>query len=315
MTATTTAPTTATTARKAPATIAVTGAGGFLGGVIARHLARSGHTVHAFARTPPDLGAGIVAHAWDPTRDTAVPAPGLAVDAVIDCASVLPQREPDGEILMEVNRRLCAGALDLAARRRGRAVYMSSQSVYGRPAVAVIDAGTPPRPEIPYGEAKLAGEGMLAAAVADGRIAGAAALRLPAVVGRGAHGNFPATAASRILRGETVTLFNPDGLYNAAVGAASVAVFAEHLALGVGGFHAVSLASLPPISVRAAVRAIAEGLGMPLGAEERAAPHGSPTIDPAAAVALGFRPERPDDVLREFGRSARADIAAPRPTR
>jgi len=282
-------------------TIAVTGTGGFLGGAIARHLAAAGHAVHALARAAPDLGTGIRGHAWDPTRDSGPPAPGLTVDAVIDCAAVLPSREPDGPALKRVNALLSAGALDLAARASGRIVYMSSQSVYGRPNVAVIDADTPAGPDNAYGEAKLTGETTLRDAVAAGRLAGAAALRIPAVVGPGAHDNFPATVAAKIAAGETVTLFNPDGLYNAVIGACSVAVFAERLAAAVTGFHAVSLASVPAITVRAAVDAIAEGLGKPLTAEFRNAPHRSPTIDPAAAIDLGFNAERPDDVLRRYG--------------
>lgn len=289
----------------ASATVAVTGAGGFLGAVIARHLATAGASVHAFARTSPDLGGGITGHAWDPSRDEGPPAPGLNVDAVIDCAALLPSRVPDGEILMRVNGSLAAGALDLAARSRGRVVYMSSQSVYGRPEAAVIDADTPARPEIPYGEAKRAGERLLADAVAAGRIVGAAALRLPAVVGPGAHDNFPATVAARIQRGETVTLFNPEGLYNAVVGADSVAAFAAHLAVAAAGFQAVSLASIPPITVRTAALAISEGLGRPLLAEVAEAPHTSPTIDPSAAIALGYAAERPEDVLTKFAHALR----------
>lgn len=306
-------------------TIAVTGAGGFLGAAVARHLAAAGATVHAFGRHPPDAGSGATAHAWDPTRDAGPPAPGLAVDAVIDCAALLPSREDDGDTLKRVNRQLAEGALDLAARSGGRVVYMSSQSVYGRPDVAEIDADTPPAPDTAYGEAKLAGERLLAGAVAAGRIRGAVALRLPAVVGPGAHDNFPATVAGRLLRRETVTLFNPDGLYNVVVGAASVAAFAGRLTSEVTGFHAVSLASAPAIPLRAAAEAIAAGLGRPLVAEVRAAPHASPTIDPSAAEALGFETERPEAVLRAFGKACRpgsgqdadaaSDIATPPLTR
>lgn len=302
-------------------TIAVTGAGGFLGSAVARRLAAAGATVHAFGRRPPERALGVTVHGWDPTRDTGPPAPDLAVDAVIDCAALLPSREGDGDTLERVNRQLAEGALDLAARTGGRIVYMSSQSVYGRPDVAEIDADTPPAPDTAYGEAKLTGERLLAEAVAAGRIRGAVALRLPAVVGPGAHDNFPATVVGRLMRGETVTLFNPDGLYNAVVGAASVAAFAERLALDVTGFHAVSLASAPAIPLRAAAEAIAAGLGRPLVAEVRAAPHASPTIDPSAAVALGFETERPDAVLRAFAKACRAgpdaasDIATPPLTR
>jgi UDP-glucose 4-epimerase len=283
-------------------TVAVTGTGGFLGAVIARHLAARGAGVHAFARSAPALGPGVTGHAWDPTRTADRPAPGLVVDAVVDCAALLPSREADGGTLRQVNAALAAGALELAARGRGRLVYMSSQSVYGRPDIAVIDASTPPAPDNAYGEAKLAAEQALAAAVGDGRLAGGIALRLPAVVGAGAHGNFPALVAARVRAGETVTLFNPEGLYNAVVSAGSVAAFAARLAMAAHGFHAVSLASQPPIPVRAAAEAIAEGMDMPLSARVEAAPHRSPTIDPSAALSLGFAPERPDDVLRAFGR-------------
>lgn len=296
----------------ASATVAVTGAGGFLGAVVARHLAAAGATVHAFARRAPRLGDAvdgpIAGHAWDPTRDDGPPAPGLVVDAVIDCAALLPSRESDEDTLSRVNRQLVEGALALAERSgggKGRVVYMSSQSVYGRPDTAAIDANTSPAPDTAYGRAKLAGERMLAEAVATGRIAGAAALRLPAVVGPGAHDNFPATVAARLLRGETVTLFNPQGLYNAVVTAKSVAAFSARLALRIDGFHAVSPASSPPVTLTRAAEAIAAGLGRPLVAEVRPAPHASPTIDPAAAVALGFRSERPEDLLRAFGRACR----------
>ncbi|MDF1792498.1 MAG: NAD(P)-dependent oxidoreductase [Thalassobaculaceae bacterium] len=286
-------------------TVAVTGAGGFLGATIARYLAGAGAVVHAFARSAPDLGSGIAGHGWDPTRDAGPPAPGLLVDAVIDCAAVLPSREPDGGRLKRVNAELVTGAVDLAGRSGGRLVFMSSQSVYGRPDTNVIGAGTPALPEIPYGEAKLQGERMLAEAVRAGRIVGAIALRLPAVVGPGAHDNFPATVANRARAGATVTLFNPDAPYNAVVSAESVARFAAHLAGSITGFHAVSLATTPPSTVRAAAEAIADGLGVPLLVDVRDAPHRSPTIDPAAAMALGYESETPQVVLRDFGRASR----------
>lgn len=296
----------------------MTGANGFLGAAIARHLAAAGVAVHAFARTPPTLGIGIVGHGWDPTRDSAPPAPDLKVDSVIDCAAVLPSRERDPAVLRQVNAELAAGALDLAARGRGRLVYMSSQSVFGRPTVSEIDPTTEPAPDTPYGAAKLSGEQALAEAVLDGRLAGAVALRLPAVVGPGAHDNFPATVAARILRDETVTLFNPDGPYNAVVDVDTVASFAGHLTRSISGFHAVSLATAPPITVLQAVRAIAEGMGGAARTGAESAPHASPTIDPSAAAALGFPVESPLDVLRRFGRAVAdrvSDIATPPSTR
>ena len=285
-------------------TVAVTGAAGFLGGVIARDLSARGATVHALGRTAPDLGPGIRGHGWDPNRDPGEPLPGLEVEAVVDCAAVIPARARDDDDLLRVNDALADGARALAARSRGHLVYMSSQAAIGRPAAAVIDDTTPCAPEIPYGHAKLAGEEALQAAVVDGRLAGGVALRLPAVVGPGSHDNFPSTAAARITADEIVTVFNPDGLYNAVVDAATVADFIP-CCLDMTGFRSFSLASNPPISILEAVRALADGLGRAPSIDIRASDQNSPTIDPSRAASMGFRVERPEVVLHRFG----ADLA------
>jgi nucleoside-diphosphate-sugar epimerase len=207
--------------------VAVTGAGGFLGAWIARVLAAAGFRVTALGRTAPaGFGPDVEALGWDGTR----PAPDrLSVDAVVDCAAAIPARIGDPEVLVATNAALAGGAVALAARTRAPLIYMSSQSAIGRPAVEVIDDATPPDPDTPYGRSKLAAEQAVAAAVADGRLAGAVALRLPAVIGPGCHDNFPATIAARLAAGETVPVFNPDGPYNAVVHADTVAAFVRHL--------------------------------------------------------------------------------------
>ncbi len=283
--------------------VAVTGAAGFLGGVIARLLAASGVRVHGIVRNPIPDANGVTFHAWDPTRDAGPPAPGLEVDAVIDCAAALPARVTDAEAMRRINAALVGGALDLARRRGGRLIYMSSQSVYGRPMGPRIDADTPLAPVIPYGEAKRDAEAAVAAEVAAGRLAGAAVLRLPAVVGAGAHDNFPAGTAGKLQRGETVTVFNPDGPYNAVVDAEDLAELAIRLAAAQEGLVVASPASDPPTTVRSAVEAIAAGLGCAASLSFETAPHGSPLIDPGPAFALGLTPRSTENVLFRFGRA------------
>ncbi len=290
-------------------TIAVTGTGGFLGRLMAVGMSGLGARVHAFARTAPDLGAEIIGHGWDPTRDSEEPAPGLEVDAVIDCAAVIPAREPDGGRLKALNKALGAGARALGARAGGRVIYMSSQAAIGRPPVAIIDDSTPCAPEIPYGEAKLAGERALRGEVERGRLTDAIALRLPAVVGVGCHDNFPATVAARVLEDQTVTVFNANGAYNAVVDAQAVVDFAAVLVGREVGFEAFSLASTPPITVLGAVQAIAEGLGKEPRTEIQPSRQNSPTIDPRRAAGFGFRIESPIDVLHRFGRATAAAAA------
>lgn len=283
--------------------VAVTGAAGFLGGVIVRMLAAAGVRVHAIARNPIADAAGVTCHGWDPTRDTGPPALGLEVDAVIDCAAALPSRVTDPVTLRQINARLVDGALDLARRTGGRLIFMSSQSVYGRPTGDRIDADTPLAPIIPYGDAKREAEAAVTDAVIEGRLTGAALLRLPAVVGPGAHDNFPAGTAGKLQRGEPVTVFNPDSPYNAVVAVEDLARFAAHLAGTVQGLAVVSPASDPPTTVRAAVEAIAAGLGCAASLRFEEASYGSPIIDPDPAFALGLAARSSESVLFGFGQS------------
>ncbi|WPZ36174.1 NAD-dependent epimerase/dehydratase family protein [Thalassobaculum sp. OXR-137] len=283
--------------------IAVTGAAGFVGGVVLRMLAASGIPVHGIARTPLAAATGVTAHGWDPLRDAGPPAPGIQVDAVIDCAAALPSRVDDPAELKRINALLVEGAIDLAARRRGRLVYMSSQSVYGRPGGARIDTDTPLAPVAPYGEAKRDAEAAIARAVAQGRLVGAAVLRLPAVVGPGAHDNFPAAAAATLIRAKTVTVFNPDAPYNAVVDAADLARFAIRLACVAAGFVAVSPATGPATTIRDGVQAIATGLGRTADLRVVPAPYTAPVLDPGPAIALGLAARPAWDVLFRYGES------------
>jgi len=292
----------------------ITGAGGFLGARIAAGLAVAGRRVAAFGRMPPPgLDRRVRAAAWDGRQ----PAPaGLRVDSVIDCAAALPSRLADPDLLIATNVALIRNAVDLAARCAAPLIYMSSQSAIGRPAVAVIDDATPPDPDTPYGHSKLAAERMIAAAVADRSLPWAVALRLPAAIGPGCHGNFPATVASRLAAGETITVFNPDGAYNAVVHADTVAGFVRHLLVArPSGFHAISLAARSPIPVRDAVEAIAAGFGAQCRLDFRPASHASPVIDPSGAAALGFVPDDTRDVLTRYGAEAALRIATPPPPR
>lgn len=293
--------------------VAVTGAAGFLGHRMAVALAAGGLRVTATGRVAPARPDGVAAVAWDGRQP---PPADLRADAVVDCAAAIPARVADPDLLIATNVALARGAVELACRGPAPLIYMSSQSAIGRPAAAVIDSATPAAPDTPYGHSKLAAERLIAEAVASGAIPWAVALRLPAVVGPGCHDNFPATVADRLAAGETITLFNPDAPYNAVVHADAVAAFVQRLlSVPPTGFHAVSLASRPPVAVRDAVAAIARGYGATPGIAVRPAEHGSPTIDPSAAEALGFVPDDTGAVLARFGAEAALRIATPPPPR
>ncbi len=290
--------------------VAVTGTGGFLGRRIVDCLSAAGWRAIALARTlPGGFGREVEARAWDGCEA----APGdLSIDAVVDCAAAIPARIGDPDLLTATNIALARSAVELASRSRSPLIYMSSQSAIGRPTVACIDDATPASPDTPYGRSKLAAERLIAEAVADGRLPVAVALRLPAAIGPGCHDNFPATVLARLLAGQPVTVFNPEGPYNAVVHADTVAGFVARLLTDrPAGFHAVSLASRPPIPVRAAVEAVAAGVGIRPTLDVRPADHPSPIIDPSGAESLGFVADDTAAVLERFGREAALRIATP----
>ena len=159
--------------------IAVTGAGGFLGGAITRALADDWSRIVAFGRHAPGIDhPHVTPRAWDgrtPAQEN------VRADIVVDCAAVIPARAAHPDLLMTANVALARGAIGLAGRSRGKLIFMSSQSVIGRVDAPVIDSSTPCAPDTPYGQAKLRAERMMAEAVNAGALTGAIALRLPAV--------------------------------------------------------------------------------------------------------------------------------------
>src|SRR6516164_5371153 len=150
-----------------PFHVVVTGAGGFIGGVVAHRLAEQGFTVTAITRR---AGARSLRHLTyrhaDLTQPDALPE---RFDAVVHCAAETPARCPDPVALYASNvgamRHLCERALQASARA---VVFTSSMSAYGTISVPVVTEDTPPQDPDPYGRSKLEGERMLADAVARG---------------------------------------------------------------------------------------------------------------------------------------------------
>lgn len=173
--------------------ILITGADGFVGRALVRHLlSKSDMAVtrltlidQRFAAVPDDprlhLMAGNIADStlWSGVLD-------LPVDTVFHLASVpggLAEREFD--LGMAVNLQGTLGLLD-AVRQQGRPatfVFASSVAVYGDPLPGMVDDTTPPRPTLSYGAQKLAAEVMVADYSRRGFIDGCS-LRLPGIVAR-----------------------------------------------------------------------------------------------------------------------------------
>jgi nucleoside-diphosphate-sugar epimerase len=155
--------------------VLVTGATGFTGGHLARHLRRLGYEVRALVRRPQTAEAlhahGVEALAGD-LSDPATLAPALSgVDVAFNIAAIYRQAGLPRETYARVNAQ-AVGDLVHAAARAGtrRVVHCSTVGVHGDIEHPPADEDAPFSPGDVYQETKLAGERLAAEAASQSGI-------------------------------------------------------------------------------------------------------------------------------------------------
>ena len=169
--------------------VLVTGATGFVGGAVARRLARDGHDVRALARATANADS-LEAAGVDVVRGDVRDADALAL-AVRGCSHVLHLAAAKSGAMAQlddVNVRGTAVMMD-AAREAGvlRVVFGSTLGVHGFISGEPLDENTPVRPNTPYRLSKWRAEQVARAAHARMDVPVVIA-RISTVVGRGARG-------------------------------------------------------------------------------------------------------------------------------
>ncbi len=292
--------------------VAITGAGGFVGGFAARWLAAQGFQITALSRQlQADLPRpGLAWRYADLRQPSALP---TECDAIIHCAAELPSRTSDPAALYDLNRRMADAVFDHAARQGvGTVVFISSMSVYGAIDVAEVNESLAPRDPDPYGRAKRDGEDALAAAVARGAIASGLSIRLPGTVGQGSHHNFLSDALRTILTGGVVKAVNPDGLFNNIVYVEDLArFFADWIGTPKPGSFVTNLAARDPLPIRDVLAHMFSVAGKPLQCEFSPSPRKSFLISLRRAEELGYRPATVRDSVDAFVRSNLSGFSAP----
>lgn len=185
----------------------VTGAAGFLGRHVTRHLQADGFDVTGFDLSPIDAPdtRSIVGDLLD----------SEAVDAAVAGHDVVVHIGAIGDVYLAGERPELAAAVNVtgsanianAARKAGaRVVYASTWEVYGEPRYQPIDEEHPCEPDHPYNITKLAGERILLAADALADVP-VVSLRLGTAYGSGLRPNSVFRIfIDRARRGEAITI-------------------------------------------------------------------------------------------------------------
>ena len=295
--------------------VVITGAGTILGRPLALDLAAAGHRVTALYRSVNGWLDGLDGHAGIRLAQADLSEPGQA-DAAIPADSdiilhLAATSAGPGVGIDKLTRDNVEGTRLVAEAALGhgvpRIVYMSSMSVYGEIDEPVVTASTPIRNPSPYGVTKRLGEQILEA---DASRLATTVLRLPALVGRGAHRHWLAQQVAAAQQGREIAIFNPAAPFNNAVHVDDMVQFLTALVeRPFAGFDAVPLGSSSTIPVREVVERIVSGLGSTSRITERAATSRSFIIDSSLAVAkFGYRPSTIEDVLSRYIAAYRPEI-------
>jgi UDP-glucose 4-epimerase len=284
--------------------VLVTGAGGFLGGHIARRLAEAGFDVVAATRgsqieLPESAEAAGRFHTV--TVDLARGALLPHTDFIVHAAATSPAAAVTVDQIVTDNIATTQALIRHALVTKVAAfVFCSSMSAFGAISVPVVTEDEPAVNPDAYGLTKLLGEKLLKDAA--GRLP-SLSIRLPAVLGCGSQRNWPSEALRKLKAGEPLNFFNLEAAYNVAVHERDIAALVVSvLRQGLTGADTIVAAAAGHTTIGEVVRLLVEGSGSrsPVSAESRP---NRPAflIDSSRAQRLfGFAPMDILATLRQF---------------
>ena len=288
--------------------VVVTGAGGFSGSHLVATLLARGHRVTAIVgRTRGrldlalDRNPRLTVVAGDLVE--ALPLP-TRIGAIVHAAARSPAPGVrDADIIRDnvtATTRLIRYAREAGATTF---VYLSSLSIYGDIAGPVVDETTPIVNPTLYGVTKYQGEAIVREAPLR-----SLSIRLPGVIGRASVRNWLTGVVHAAKHGQTIALYNPEGLFNNAIHIDDLCRFTAHLVehIGWNGHDAVTVGAAGLTTVRRAVETIIQTLGSrsPIVVKEATTPGFTISIERATTV-YGYAPMEIESMIRQFANENR----------
>jgi len=177
-----------------------------------------------------------------------------------------------------------------------KAVYSSSVSIYGDVNVTELEETCPITNPDDYGLTKFLGERVFAETMGLPCVA----LRLPGILGKGAHRAWIPSLFSRVLQGRRkVCIYNPRSLFNNAAHVEEVSKFIWLLLnTQMSGFAAVNVAADDRMTIAQVIELMGEILGEGIDVKVVPAPKRSFTISSERAKNLGYKTRSVENILR-----------------
>jgi UDP-glucose 4-epimerase len=197
----------------------VTGGAGFIGSSVVRRLLKSGHEATVLDNCSTGYADNLKPYPeaeffrGDIRHEAAVDEAMAGKDAVFHLAASVGNKKSIDEPLYDASHNVLGTINVLEAMRKhnvNNIVYSSSAGIFGEPRYQPVDEEHPCEPDSPYGATKLCGEKL---ALSYMKLYGikAVCLRYFNVYGENqrfdAYGNVIPIFATRIARGETLTIF------------------------------------------------------------------------------------------------------------
>lgn len=228
------------------------------------------------------------------------------IDAIVHLAAIRDNYVSINEMLRSnvIGTQLIASYAKYAKVKS--LIYTSSMSVYGEINDQIVSERTPIINPGIYGITKYFGERCLLSVVSENKKSRLLAMRLPSILGNYASDHWLSSVMLRAKSNEDIFIFNPDSLFNNAVGVKDLSNFIIQSLEGKwSGSNITPIGSSGPLNIHEIVKIIIKNLHSSSKVFIRQSDAKSFQISNAKAISnLQYKPKNMRDLINEYINSA-----------